>query len=114
MTAVLQQFPRLHLVIAHMGMPEYESFLHIAAEYDNVFLDTTMNFTDFAEKLAPFPQHLTPQLGELSEKIVFGSDFPNIPYTYVHAVDAIDRLGLGEDFLRSVLYTNPRRILGEN
>lgn len=109
---VLSRFPRLRLVIAHMGMPEYAEFLALAAQYENVHLDTTMNFTDYTEQMHPFPPELRPRLVELGEKIVFGSDFPNIPYSFRHAVEAIDRLGLGQEWTAGVLYRNPARLLG--
>lgn len=52
---VLERHPRLRLIVAHMGMPEYEDFLDLAERYEEVRLDTTMTFTDFAEELSPFP-----------------------------------------------------------
>ncbi len=52
---VLARHPRLRLVVAHMGMPEYEDFLDLAERYREVRLDTTMAFTGFSERMAPFP-----------------------------------------------------------
>jgi predicted TIM-barrel fold metal-dependent hydrolase len=40
------------------------------------------------------------------DRIMFGSDFPNIPYPYRHAVQALERLELGDDWLRRVCYRN--------
>lgn len=53
---VLARHPRLRLVVAHMGLPEYGDFLGLAERYDEVRLDTTMAFTDFSERMAPFPR----------------------------------------------------------
>lgn len=58
--AVLARHPRLRLVVAHMGMPEYEDFLDLAERYGEVRLDTTMAFTDFSERFAPLPGALFP------------------------------------------------------
>jgi hypothetical protein len=52
---VLAEHPRLRLIVAHMGMPEYEEFLDLAERYGEVRLDTTMAFTDFTEALGPAP-----------------------------------------------------------
>lgn len=52
---VLAQHPRLRLIVAHMGMPEYEEFLDLAERYEEVRLDTTMAFTDFTEAFMPLP-----------------------------------------------------------
>jgi predicted TIM-barrel fold metal-dependent hydrolase len=108
--AVLQRFPRLPLIIAHMGMPEYGDFLDLAATHSNVHLDTTMNFTAFSDELMPMPDEQVRRLGDLGDKILFGSDFPNIPYPYLEAVEAITGLGLDESWQRAVLHDNAVRL----
>lgn len=108
---LLRRYPDLVLVVAHLGMPDYAEFLGLAEQFDSVMLDTTMVFTDFTEQLAPFPPGLRSRLVDLGERIVLGSDFPNIPYPYAHQLDALHRLGLGEDWLRGVLHTNAARLL---
>jgi len=110
--AVLRRFPRLRLIIAHMGMPEYSEFLTLAQHYPGVYLDTTMAFTDFAEADVPFPVADRYLLTDLSEYILFGSDFPNIPYPYEHALTALERLDLGDDWLRRVCYHNASTLFG--
>lgn len=110
--ALLARFPGLRLVVAHMGSPEYGDFLDLAARHEGVHLDTTMSFTAFTEAMSPFPRDRLPQLRDLGDRIVFGSDFPNIPYTYDVAIDALERLELGDDWLRAVLHDNGARLLG--
>jgi len=109
---VLRRHPSLTAVIAHMGMPEYAEFLALARAYPRVHLDTTMAFTDFTQARMPFPTGLRPQLVELGERILLGSDFPNTPYPYAHQLEALQRLELGEDWLRAVLHDNGARLLG--
>ncbi len=112
MAGLLERFPRLQLVIAHLGMPEYAAFLDLAERYERVHLDTTMFATDFTERLMPFDPALRPRLGELRDKVLLGSDFPAIPYPYAHQLAALCRLGLGEDWLRAVLWHNGARLFG--
>lgn len=109
---VLARHPRLRLVVAHMGMPEYEDFLDLAERYGEVRLDTTMAFTDFSERLAPFPPHALPRLAALGDRVLLGSDFPNIPYPYLHQLHALERLDLGDDWLRAVCHDNGERLFG--
>ncbi|NGO09486.1 amidohydrolase [Streptomyces sp. HC44] len=109
---VLARHPRLRLVVAHMGMPEYEDFLGLAERYGEVRLDTTMAFTDFSERFAPFPRRALPRLDALGDRILLGTDFPNIPYAYVHQLHALEGLGLGDDWLRAVCYGNGARLFG--
>jgi predicted TIM-barrel fold metal-dependent hydrolase len=108
---LLRRHPGLVLVIAHLGMSEYHAFADLAQAYDGVHLDTTMAGTDFIERFAPLPPDYVPRLADLREKVVLGSDFPNIPYPYAHQIQALDRLGLGEDWLRAVLWENGNRLL---
>jgi hypothetical protein len=109
---VLARHPRLVAVVAHMGMPEYAEFLDLARAYERVHLDTTMAFTDFTEARMPFPPGLLPALADLQDRVVLGTDFPNTPYPYVHQLEALARLGLGDAWLRAVLHDNGARLLG--
>ena len=108
---VLRRHPRLTAIVAHMGMPEYDEFLALAETYERVHLDTTMAFTDFAEQVAPFPRALQSRLLHLEHKVLLGSDFPNTPYPYAHQLEALERLDLGDSWLRSVLYDNGNSLL---
>ncbi|MGW3403129.1 amidohydrolase family protein [Streptomyces zhihengii] len=108
---VLARHPRLRLVVAHMGMPEYTDFLGLAERYEGVCLDTTMAFTDFSEAMAPFPVAERARLAALGDRIVLGTDFPNIPYPYLHQLRALERLELGDDWLRAVCHDNGAALL---
>ena len=108
---LLAKFPALVLVIAHMGMPEYDAFADIVLDYPGVFLDTTMVGTDFTNGFAPMPESYLNRLSGLQDRIILGSDFPNIPYAYAHQLEALDRLDLGDDWLRAVLWENGARLL---
>ena len=115
MAELLDRHPRLRLVIAHAGAPEYDEFLDLAERHERVALDTTMVFTDFFDEMgAAYPPALLPRLRDLglAGKVFLGSDFPNIPYAYEHQLDALERLGLGDDWLRAVLWDNGAALLG--
>lgn len=104
---LLRRYPRLRLIVAHLGMPEYAEFLDIAENSAQVRLDTTMAFTPFVEETMPFPATLLPRLRQLGDRILFGSDFPNIPYGYADAMRVLTRLpGIDDEWLRNVFYRN--------
>ncbi|MEU8777489.1 amidohydrolase family protein [Streptomyces sp. NPDC048606] len=107
---LLARHPRLPLIVAHMGMPEYAEFLDLAARHREVRLDTTMAFTDFSERLAAFPADRLGRLADLGDRILLGTDFPNIPYPYEHQLAALERLGLGDAWLRAVCHDNGARL----
>lgn len=112
--ALLARHPRLRILVAHAGAPEYTEFLELAERYERVALDTTMVFTDFFEEAGGYPRELHPRLRELglAGKVLLGSDFPNIPYPYGHQIEAIERLELGDDFLARVLWHNGATLFG--
>jgi predicted TIM-barrel fold metal-dependent hydrolase len=117
---LLGRHPALRLVVAHLGMPEYLEFLDLAERHGGVLLDTTMAFTRFVEEAgdaggpgnaaAPFPRAELPRLQSLGDRILLGTDFPNIPYAYADALEALEQAGLGADWLRAVCHDNAARI----
>jgi uncharacterized protein len=111
-TGLLDRYPRLQLVVAHLGMPEYREFLDLAERFERVHLDTAMFATDFSERLMPFDPADRPRLAALRDKVLLGSDFPSIPYPYAHQLEALHRLELGEEWLRAVLWGNGARLFG--
>jgi hypothetical protein len=113
--ALLARHPGLRLVVAHLGMPEYAQFLGLAERYPRVLLDTTMVFTPFIEGFGdgyPFPAALLPRLAALGDRVLLGTDFPNIPYPYPDALEALERTGLGAGWLRAVCHDNAARLFG--
>ena len=109
---VLERFPDLRFVIAHMGMPEYDAFADLVEAYDHVHLDTTMFASGYFSSPAEVGPAYRERLARLEDRIVLGSDFPNIPYPYVDQISGLAGLGLGDDWMRSVLWTNGAKLLG--
>lgn len=111
--AVLTRYPRLKLVVAHLGMPEYGDFLDLCERFDGVHLDTTMAFTPFIEESMPFPPSERQRLADVGARILYGSDFPNIPYGYLEAVQVLTTIdGVDDGWLRGVLHDNAARLFG--
>jgi hypothetical protein len=114
---VLAEHPRLPVVLAHAGMPDFAGALELVRRHERVQIDTTMVGTPFSEAFAPLPADWPARLVDVADRVVFGSDFPNIPYAYVEQVRTVagwaaadERLGPG--FLRSVLFDAPAQLLG--
>jgi uncharacterized protein len=111
--ALLQRFPRLRLIVAHLGMPEYNDFMAICERSADVRLDTTMAFTPFIDEQMPFPPSQLKRLRDLGDRILFGSDFPNIPYSYADALRSLIELpGVDDAWLRGVLHDNAAALFG--
>ena len=104
---LLRRFPDLLVVVAHMGADEFDAFFDLCGEYEGLHLDTAMVFN----------QHLNgppriERILEFQDRVLFGSDFPNIPYRLESAIDAIRDLRLGRAIEQKLLCTNAARILG--
>lgn len=119
---VMERFPEMKVIVAHMGAFECDRFFDMARRYPNLYLDTSVNFIskELMKELIgrrEFPPLEIPSdfekevLLELADRLLFGSDFPNIPYTYGDCIHSILALGLGEEFNRAVFYENARRLL---
>ena len=74
---VLNDFPDLKICVPHMGFDEVSAYRMLLERYDNLWLDTTMVLTDY------FPIHEAIDLGRYRlDRVMYGSDFPNIPYAW--------------------------------
>ncbi|HEY3752519.1 MAG TPA: amidohydrolase family protein [Pseudonocardiaceae bacterium] len=114
---VLDRHPRLVTVLAHAGMPQFEDAIALVQRHDTVYLDTTMVGVPFTERFSPVPADWPARLVDIADRVVLGTDFPNIPYEYAAQLRAVagwaaadDRLGPA--FLRRVLHDTPARLLG--
>jgi uncharacterized protein len=113
---VLRSHPRLVVVLAHAGMPEFTLAFDLVERYPGVHLDTTMVGVPFNGVDELLPADWGARLADIADRVALGTDFPSIPYDYATQLraiaswaDADDRLG--EPFLRAVLWDTPRRLL---
>ena len=111
---LLAKHPDVRVVVAHLGAPEFGEFFDLAERYEHTYLDTTMVFTEF---FVPFPDALVPRLAGLGGKILYGSDFPNLPYDYGEQLAGLTGLlgrapGLDEDWLARVCWHNAVGLFG--
>lgn len=111
-SVVLQRHPELSMVIAHAGAPEYGEHLDLALAFDNVRLDTTMVGTGFMNRIARVPDGVRARYRDAGGRIVLGSDFPNIPYSYAHQIQSLIGWDFGDEWLRQVLWHNGAALLG--
>jgi uncharacterized protein len=110
---VLARFPRLTAIVAHMGAFESEEFLALLDAHPNVYVDTTMALnTEAARYVGGDPAAITDgALVRYQDRIVFGSDYPLIPYNYEHERRwAWDR-DLPDAVRRKIFYDNAARLI---
>jgi uncharacterized protein len=98
-------FPDLPIVLAHGGRPLWtETATFLTRRFPNVWLDVSG---------VPPPRLLDyfPRLPDLSEKVLFGTDWPGPGVKDIRAnLDAFRALGLSADATRRILEENPLRV----
>lgn len=107
----IEKYPNMNVIIAHMGAFEYNKFLSLLDRYDNLYLDTTMIYIPnniFRERVTKRPGY--DALLKYQKKILFGTDFPNIPYNYKNSTRGLLDLGLPRQFYENVFFNNAKKI----
>lgn len=110
MARLLDRFPQLVVIVAHLGAPECVDFARLAARHDRVYLDISMAVSPFFGE--HFDPAVVPLLADLQPRVLFGSDFPTLPFAYADQLDALAALGLGDDWLRDVCWHNAAALFG--
>ncbi len=101
---VLRAYPGLKLSVPHLGFDETEAYLDLVKTYDTLWLDTAMVLTDY------FPQGNPDNFKTYPlDRIMYGSDFPNIPYAWDRELIWLARSGLNQEDLDRVVYKNACR-----
>lgn len=107
--AVLRAHPTLQLCVPHLGADEYEAYERLLERHDNLWLDTTMTLAEYFPK-RPSRSLLTVR----SERILYGTDFPNLPYAWDRELRKLDAYGLDEEQTAGVLGANALRLYGRS
>ncbi|MDB2240341.1 amidohydrolase family protein [Halorubrum ezzemoulense] len=109
----LASYPDVRVCAAHMGTYEVDAFVELARDNGNVFLDTTFAMSSVAETYMEFdPATVADEtLIELSESVMYGSDYPNIPYPYPREREHLLARDLPVEAQRNMFSRTARRFL---
>ena len=98
-------FPNLTIVAAHPGWPWDDEMIAVALHKGNVYWE----MSGWAPKY--FPDAIKRDIrGRLRDKIMFGSDYPSIPYERLFR--EWGELGYADEIMEQVFHGNAERILG--
>jgi predicted TIM-barrel fold metal-dependent hydrolase len=111
---LMERFPRLRVCVAHMGAFDSDRFLALTEHYPHLYLDTTMAMTALATPyVGAEPETITNEtLLRHQDRIMFGSDFPLIPYDYDEERRWAEARGLPEAVQAKIFYDNADRFFG--
>ena len=104
---LLQAYPKLNICVPHLGADEFDAYRRLLERHDNLWLDTTMALAGF------FPFEGQPALTDLrADRLLFGTDFPNLPYAWDREIRRIAAMGLPRDLLEGLLHRNAAALFG--
>jgi len=96
---IVKTFPTLKICVPHLGFDEIMEYKNLIEKYDTLWLDTAMVLTDY------FPQGNRVGLEPYrKDRIMYGSDFPNIPYAWDRELLWLRDSSLSRQDLEWVLY----------
>lgn len=101
----LRRHPRLTMVVPHLGYDELDAYAALLLRHENLWLDTTMAIGGF------FPGAIPPSLFPGSaDRLLYGTDFPNIPYAWDRELQTVLALDLDERVRAALLHDNAERL----
>lgn len=104
---VLQDFPGLKICVPHLGFDETATYQKLIDKYDNLWLDTTMAIAAY------FPIKGAIDLGRYRpDRVMYGSDFPNIPYAWDRELKILKNANISRDALEKIAYKNAAKFFG--
>lgn len=98
-------FPNLTIIAAHPGWPWVDEMTAVALHKGNVFWE----MSGWAPKYFP-PQLKVDMRARLQDKIMFGSDYPSLPYERIFR--EWDELGYKPAVMEKIFHGNAERVLG--
>ena len=107
---LLARYPELPAIVAHMGALEYGAFGELLADHPGIFLDTAFAFLPGLGAVCDLNADF---LEKHQERILYGSDFPNILFPREDEIDALLGLGLSQAFYDAVFRDNGLRLIGQ-
>ena len=102
---ILKRYPELKIIVPHLGFDESERFYSLLDAYPTLYLDTTMMLADFFDVAVD-----REKLIQYADRILYGSDYPHIPYSMEREVRAILEMDLGEEATRKIFYENAKML----
>jgi predicted TIM-barrel fold metal-dependent hydrolase len=98
---ILRKYPSLRICVPHLGADEFDQYRRLLERYDNLWVDTAMALVDYVPNFPPS------KLSDFrADRVIFGTDFPNIPYSWDTEIRRLETLQLPEDYLQGLLDGN--------
>lgn len=107
---VLEDFPDLPVNIPHMGGYEFTEFMELLDNHPQLYLDTSYSFWP------EFPGSFNLDnsfLEKHSDRILYGSDFPNIILPREDEIKGLLSRNMSQEFYSKIFFENGKRLIDE-
>lgn len=105
---IMRRYPELPVNVAHMGGFEYQAFFDLLDACPNLFFDTAFSFLPETDLMFPLGREC---LERCKERILYGSDFPNLIFPRRREIDCLLELELSGEFYRNVFFDNAAALI---
>jgi hypothetical protein len=108
-------YPDVRACCAHMGTFEWEAFVDLARERESVYLDTCFAMATVVSEYVDFDPATIPNavFEDLAGRVMYGSDFPNMPHDYVREREGLLERDLSEGAFEALFRGAAANFLGE-
>ena len=107
---LLEHFPDLAVNVAHMGALEYDAFGALLDDYPRLYLDTSFSFLP---KLGLMFNLGGEFLEKYQDRILYGSDFPNVLFPREDEINTLLGMNLSQSFYDKVFHDNGGKLIRE-
>ena len=105
---VMKRYPEMQIIVPHLGAFEYEKFFKIFAQHESICMDTSFNF--FPDEEYGWSLDSC-NLENNKDRLLYGSDFPNLIYPYETEIETMQKLNLSDEFYKKIFYENGKNII---
>ena len=105
---ILKRYPELPVTVPHMGGYEYKEFMNLLDAHKEIYLDTAYCF--WPDHPGGFNLDNT-WLEKYKDRILYGSDFPNIILPRKGEIQGLLTRNLSQEFYDRVFYANGKRLI---
>ncbi|HOT45250.1 MAG TPA: amidohydrolase family protein [Spirochaetota bacterium] len=107
---LLDRYPDIPANVAHMGAMEYRGFMDLLEDHPALYLDTAFAFFREFQGRGGFNLG-NEELEKHKDRILYGSDFPNLIMPRESEIATLSDYGLSPEFYERVFYRNARELI---
>ena len=107
---LLKRYPDIPANVAHMGAYEYQGFMELLDVHPNLYMDTAFSFFREFQGKGGYSAG-SEALERHKDRILYGSDFPNLILPRESEIETLLGYGLSQEFYDRVFYRNGAQLI---